>query len=216
MPAAGPIVEYALATLTSLFFLIDPIATVPVFLAMTDGDPQAHRCRMARRAALTCVVMLSAFALAGKLIFRLFGITLPAFEIAGGLILLLIGLDMVQARRSRTKEAPGEVEESSAKDDVGIVPLGVPMLAGPGAISTVMVLIARASLWWETGFIFAAITVNALVCYFVLNAADRVGRRMSQTTMHVLTRIMGMLLTAIAIQFIVNGMTALGALGRNK
>src|SRR5581483_3684995 len=132
MTAFGPILEYALAALTSLFFLIDPIATVPVFLVMTEGDEQAHRCRMARRAAISCFVMLSAFALAGKLIFRLFGITLPAFEIAGGIILLLIGLDMVQARRSRTKEAPGEVEESANKDDVGIVPLGVPMLAGPG------------------------------------------------------------------------------------
>jgi len=213
MPALAPILQYAFVSLTSLFFLVDPIATVPVFLVMTEGDDQAHRCRMARRAALACFVMLGAFAMAGKLIFQLFGITLPAFEIAGGLILLLIGLDMVQARRSRTKEAPGEVEESASRDDVGIVPLGVPMLAGPGAISTVMVLIGRAGAWWQIAIVFGSIVVNAVVCYFVLAAADRLGRRMSQTTMHVLTRIMGMLLTAIAIQFMVNGVRALGLIG---
>lgn len=207
--ALGPILEYALLALTSIFFLVDPIATVPVFLVMTEGDDQAHRRHMARRAACTCFVMLSLFAMGGKVIFQLFGITLPAFEIGGGLILLLIGLDMVQARRSRTKETPGEIEESAAKDDVGIIPLGVPMLAGPGAISTVMVLIGRASVWWQLAVVFGAIVVNAAVCYFVLAAADRVGRRMSQTTMHVLTRIMGMLLTAIAVQFILNGVRAL-------
>ena len=213
MPALSHIIQYALLALTSLFFLVDPVATVPVFLVMTSGADPSQRRRMARRAALSCLVMLSAFALAGRFIFQLFGITLPAFEIAGGLILLLIGLDMVQARRSRTKETPGEVEESTTRDDVGIVPLGVPMLAGPGAISTVMVLIGRASAWWQVGIVFGSILVNAVVCYIVLAAADRVGRRMSQTTMHVLTRIMGMLLTAIAIQFMLNGVRALSAAG---
>src|SRR5579884_952215 len=175
MAAIAPIVQYALVALTSLFFLVDPVATVPVFLIMTAGDDERHRRRMALRASLSCLVMLSAFALAGRFIFQLFGITLPAFEIAGGLILLLIGLDMVQARRSRTKETPGEVEESATREDVGIVPLGVPMLAGPGAISSVMVLIGRAGEWWQVLTVFGSILVNSIVCYFVLAAADRLG-----------------------------------------
>ena len=98
---------------------------------------------MARKAALTCFIVLTSFALAGQLIFRMFGITLPAFEIAGGLILLLIGLDMLEAKRSPTQEAHGDTEEGAAKEDAGIVPLGIPMLAGPGAISSVMVLVGQ-------------------------------------------------------------------------
>jgi multiple antibiotic resistance protein len=134
----GDIFQFAFVALTSIFFLVDPIAAIPTFLAMTSTSDRLDRRRMAKRAAWTCVVVLAAFAAAGKLIFRLFGITLPAFKIAGGVILLLIGLDMLQARRSQTKEAPGEAAEGSEKEDVGIIPLGVPMLAGPGAISTVM------------------------------------------------------------------------------
>ena len=97
------------------------------------------------KAALTCFIVLTSFALAGQLIFRMFGITLPAFEIAGGLILLLIGLDMLEAKRSPTQEAHGDTEEGAAKEDAGIVPLGIPMLAGPGAISSVMVLVGPGS-----------------------------------------------------------------------
>jgi multiple antibiotic resistance protein len=103
---------------------------------------------MARRAAWTCFAVLCSFAAAGTLIFRLFGITLPAFKLAGGLLLLLIGVDMLQARRSQTKETPSETEESMERDHVGIIPLGMPMLAGPGSISRVMVLMSGAPAWW--------------------------------------------------------------------
>src|SRR5579872_702320 len=140
--------QFFLVALTSIFVLVDPIAAIPTFLAMTAGADMADRRHMARRAAWTCFVVLSCFAAAGTLIFKLFGITLPAFKIAGGVILLLIGLDMLRARRSPTKETPTETEEGSEKEDVGIIPLGVPMLAGPGSISTVMVLMGGATATW--------------------------------------------------------------------
>ncbi len=125
---------------------------------------------MARKGALTCFIVLTSFAVAGQLIFRMFGITLPAFEIAGGLILLLIGLDMLEARRSPTQETHGDTEEATAKEDAGIVPLGIPMLAGPGAISSVMVLVGQVpTLWgWQMGAILGSITITALVSYWVL------------------------------------------------
>src|SRR5712671_2462969 len=119
---------------TSILFIVDPLTAVPTFLAMTARDPPEVRRLMARRGAWTCAITLTAFALGGSLIFRLFGITLGAFKIAGGVLIGLNALDMVQARRSQQRETPIE------KEDVGIMPLGVPMLAGPGAISTVMVL----------------------------------------------------------------------------
>src|SRR5256884_120450 len=121
---------------TSVLFIVDPLTAVPTFLAMTQRDVPAVRRLMARRGAWTCAITLTAFALGGSVIFRLFGITLGAFKIAGGVLIGLTALDMVQARRSQQKETPIEKAEGIEKEDVGIMPLGVPMLAGPGAIST--------------------------------------------------------------------------------
>jgi multiple antibiotic resistance protein len=144
----APIVRFSLLALSSIFFLVDPFAAIPSFLAITESADPARRKRMARKGALTCFIVLTTFAVAGQLIFKMFGITLPAFEIAGGLILLLIGLDMLEARRSPTQETTGDAEEAAAKEDAGIVPLGIPMLAGPGAISSVMVLVGSGTGRW--------------------------------------------------------------------
>jgi multiple antibiotic resistance protein len=138
------------------------------------------------------------------------GITLPAFEIAGGLILLLIGLDMLEARRSPTQETSGDTEEASHKEDAGIVPLGVPMLAGPGAISSVMVLVGQVTKTWQMVAILGCIGFTALVSYLVLAGASRVRNLLGETGIRILVRIMGLLLVALAMQFFVNGLTDLG------
>jgi MarC family membrane protein len=122
-------VRFSVLAVSSIFFLVDPFAAIPAFLAITAGSDQKRQKRMARKGALTCLIVLTTFALAGKLIFRMFGITLPAFEIAGGVILLLIGIDMIEARRSPTQESSDETAEATSKEDAGIVPLGIPMLA---------------------------------------------------------------------------------------
>src|ERR1700721_2230289 len=140
-------VQFLLLSFSSLIFIVDPIATIPTFLALTSDAELGERRHMAKRAAWTCFAVLAGFAMAGTLIFKMFGITLPAFRIAGGLIMILIGLDMVQARRSQTKETPAETQQAMEKDDVGIIPLGVPMLAGPGPLSTAIALMAQSSNW---------------------------------------------------------------------
>ncbi len=165
---------------------------------------------MARTAALTCFFVLTGFSVIGTLLFRLLGITLPAFQTAGGIILLLVGLDMVQARRSGTKEVPGEAEEAVIKSDAGIVPLGMPMLAGPGAISNVVVLVGQASGWLDKATVYTAIALVSLSCYILLAGADRIRKHTSETGIHILTRIMGMLITALAVQFIATGIKAMG------
>jgi multiple antibiotic resistance protein len=146
----------------------------------------------------------------------MFGIKLPAFEIAGGLILLLIGLDMLQAKRSATQEASGDKEEAAEKEDAGIVPLGIPMLAGPGAISLVMVLVGQVPhLWqWQMFAILGSIAITALVSYWVLAGADRVRAVLGETGIRILVRIMGLLLVALAMQFFVNGLTDLGVIAK--
>lgn len=211
LPASVAVVsQFFLVALTSIFVLVDPIAAIPTFLIMTAGANTEDRQRMARRAAWTCFLVLSCFAAAGTLIFKLFGITLPAFKIAGGLILLLIGLDMLRARRSPTKETPMETEEGAEKEDVGIIPLGVPMLAGPGSISTVMVLMSGAPAIWYAVPVLVAVAITAFASYWILSGADRVRGYLGETGIRILTRMMGLLLTAIAVQFILNGLGDIG------
>lgn len=210
------LVRFSLLALSSIFFLVDPFAAIPSFLAITESADAARRKRMARKAAITCFIVLTSFALAGQLIFRMFGITLPAFEIAGGLILLLIGLDMLEARRSPTQEAQGDTEEAAAKEDAGIVPLGIPMLAGPGAISSVMVLVGPipSIFHWQMSAVLGSIGVTCIVSYLVLAGAGRVRRVLGETGIRILVRIMGLLLVALAMQFFVNGLTDLGIISR--
>jgi len=204
--------EFALLALTSVFFLVDPFAVIPVFLAITEGSPDSERRMMARRSAWTCAIVLCTFSVAGSLIFKAFGITLPAFKIAGGIILLQIGLDMLQARQSSTKSTPEETEEGVAKADASIIPLGMPMLAGPGAISTVMVLVGESHSWWQHAVVYATILLSSFASYLILAGAGRVRRYMGETGIRILMRLMGLLLVALAVQFVANGLIDFGLL----
>jgi multiple antibiotic resistance protein len=213
----APIVRFSVLAFSSIFFLVDPFAAIPSFLAITDRVDKPRRKRMARKGAITCFIVLTSFAVAGQLIFRMFGITLPAFEIAGGVILLIIGLDMLEARRSPTQETLGDTEEAAAKEDAGIVPLGIPMLAGPGAISSVMVLVGQSPRFfgWQMGAILGSIAFTALVSYGVLAGAGKVRQLIGETGIRILVRIMGLLLVALAMQYFVNGITDLGLIPRH-
>ena len=210
--ATTEVLEFALIAVTSVFFLVDPFAVIPMFLAITADSPEAERKTMARRSAWTCAIVLSTFALAGSLIFKMFGITLPAFKIAGGIILLLIGLDMLQAKQSGTKATPEEQQEGAEKSDASIVPLGIPMLAGPGAISTVMVLVGESHSWWQHAIVYATIVITSVASYLVLAGADRVRRYLGETGIRILMRLMGLLLVALAVQFVANGLIDFGLL----
>jgi multiple antibiotic resistance protein len=205
-------VRFSLLALSSIFFLVDPFAALPTFLAITEGADPARRRRIARKGALTALIVLGTFAFTGEAIFKLFGITLPAFELAGGVILLLIGLDMLEAKRSPTQEALGDTVAAAQKEDAGIVPLGVPMLAGPGAITSVMVLVGQVQLHWQMVAILVSIAVTAAVCYFVLGHSDKVVRLLGDTGIRILVRVMGLLLVALAAQYFVNGFADLGVI----
>ena len=203
-------VGFSLLALSSIFFLVDPFAAIGSFLAITAGVDPTRRKRMAGKASLTCFIVLGSLAFAGQFIFKMLGITLPAFEFAGGLILMLIGIDMLGAKRSATQETSSEAEEASHKEDAGIVPLGIPMLAGPGAISSVMVMVGQAASYWQMAAILGSIAVTAAASYGVLSGAERLQRLLGETGIRVLVRIMGLLLVALAMQFFVNSLTVLG------
>ena len=205
-------VRFSLLALSSIFFLVDPFAALPTFLAITEGADPVRRRRVAGKGALTALIVLGTFAFTGEAIFKLFGITLPAFELAGGIILLLIGLDMLQATRSATQEAAGDTVAAAQKEDAGIVPLGVPMLAGPGAITSVMVLVGQVQSHWQMAAILISIALTALICYLVLGHSSLVVRVLGDTGIRILVRVMGLLLVALAAQYFVNGLADLGVI----
>ncbi|MBI3071369.1 MAG: MarC family protein [Deltaproteobacteria bacterium] len=197
--------QYFILVFSAIFFVVDPFAAVPLYIAMTRGDSHEKRRKMALRASITSAIVLIAFAFLGKSIFSLFGITLPAFKVAGGVLLFLIAIDMVRAQPSRTRTSPEETREGAEKDDIAIIPMAIPMLSGPGSIATVMVLTAQAKSWQQQGAVVVSILLTALASYLVLRAAQYAERVLKQTGLNVLTRLMGMVLCAIAVQFIASG-----------
>ena len=198
--------EYTLLTFSSLFVIVDPIAVVPAFLAMTPNDSPRARLRMARLACAVAAGVLMLFALTGRWIFQVLGITLPAFQIAGSMLLLRIALDMLYAKRSAAQETSEEVEAGAAKDDIAITPLGVPMLAGPGAISTSLILLSQARGVAQHLVLFASIAAVAFLTYWILWLAVRAAHGLNPLALKLATRLMGLLLAAVAVQFALNGL----------
>jgi multiple antibiotic resistance protein len=198
--------KFALVALSAVFFVIDPLANVPMFLTITSGDTPEQRRSTALRAALATWITLCVFALAGGVIFKAFGISLGAFKIAGGLMLLLMAIDMMRAQPSPTRTTAEEQDEGRRKDDVAIFPLAVPMLAGPGAIATVMVLMSRAA--WKaipTAAVFLSVTVTCLAAWLLMRSASSADKYLPKTVLRAFERIMGLLLAAVAVEFIAGG-----------
>ena len=206
-PLWKEVFEQSAIALSSVFFSVDVIGSIPPFLVMGGRADERGLRRNAKLAAWTTFFVLTAFAAAGTLIFRFFGITLPAFRIAGGLLLFRLAMEMLQARRSGTQEVAEERMEGQSKEEFGVIPMGIPMLAGPAAISAVMVLIAQSRQWWQTIPVYAAIVVTSLACYLILGAASRVQRYLGESGLRIMVRMMGLVLAAMAVQFIINGIS---------
>jgi multiple antibiotic resistance protein len=198
--------EYSLLALSSLFVILDPIAVVPAFIAMTPQDTAAAKLRMARLACFVAGGVLTLFAAAGNQIFKVMGITLPAFQLAGSLLLLRIAMDMLYARRSQARETEEEVAAGAAKDDIAITPLGVPMLAGPGSISTALILLNQAKDVWQVGALFASIVAVCFAAYWIFWLAVRGAHYLNPLALKLVTRLFGLLLASVAVQFIFNAL----------
>lgn len=190
--------------------IVNPIAAVPAFIAMTPRDSVAARLRMARLACLVASLVMAVFAVSGKWIFDLLGVTLPAFQIAGSLLMLRIALDMLHAKRSAAQETQEETEAGASKDDIAITPLGVPMLAGPGAISTSLILMSQAQTWEQRGILIITIAIVGLASYLILRISAHGARWLSPLALRLFTRLMGLLLAAIAVQFTIKGLRDAG------
>jgi multiple antibiotic resistance protein len=203
------LIEYILLAASSLFVIVDPFAAIPAFIAMTPRDTPADRSHMAKIACLVVAGVLVVFGFAGKWIFQFLGITMPAFQIAASIVLLLVSLDMLRAQRSRVQETREETAEGVEKADIAITPLAIPMLAGPGAISTVILLQSEAVNPWYSLALCGCILVVSLATYGVLRMAAQGAKAMSPIALRIGTRVMGLLLAAIAVQFMLNAIKAL-------
>jgi multiple antibiotic resistance protein len=201
--------EYVLLAASSLFVIVDPLAAVPAFLAMTPTDTPEQRIKMARLACWVTAGVLLAFAVAGKWIFKFLGITMPAFQIAASVVLLLVALDMLRAQRSRVQETSEETAAGVAKTDIAVTPLAIPMLAGPGAISTAILLHNQAAGLGQRVALYVCILAVSLASYLILRIAARGSRWLSPIAMSITARIMGLLLAAVAIQFMLNAVRQL-------
>lgn len=199
---------FFLLSLTTLLTIVNPLGALAPFLAMTHDESLQKRRRTARRAALVSSGVLIGCAAIGGFIFRFYGITLPALKVAGGVLLFFVAFDMINARTSRTKSTEDEQVEGAAKDEIAVFPLAIPLLSGPGSIVTVFMLSDQAKGWTRDLALYGSICIVGLLSYLVLSEAHRITDRIGQIGMNIISRLMGLVLATMSVQFIVDGMTA--------
>jgi len=201
--AASGLFDYLLITMAAMLVIVNPLTTAFMFLALVPDADQKERRAIARRAATVSTGVLFAFALMGGVIFHLFGITLHAFRIAGGIILFGIAMGML-GRRSEHKGISG-----AERNDVSIIPLAIPFISGPGAIATVMVLVTEAPSIRHTALVYLAIATTTVLTYFAMVNSRHLVRYIGATGLQVVTRLFGLILAVLAVQFVINGITDL-------
>lgn len=198
--------EYWLVTIAALFVIVNPLTTAFVFLSMVSKASEEVRNRIALRAVLISTGIFLTFALLGGLIFQLFGITLEAFRIAGGIILFGIAMRMISKGRDETETtADGTGTDGKITDDIAIIPLAIPFISGPGGIATVMILTSEAPSIWHVVLVFVAIGITTGACYYAMIYSQYVVRYLGETGKEIITRLFGIILSVIAVQFVING-----------
>lgn len=204
---AGDTLSFSLLSLSSLIIIVNPLAATLTFVSLTSGMEETPRLRVASESCRYALIILVVFALLGGIILQLFGITIEAFRIGGGILLFLIGMEMVYARTSRAKLTATEKYESREAEDISMTPLAIPMIAGPGAITTTIVLMNEAvGSYFEAGIVLVSIVVSIILTYVMMSRSDIIVARVGQKEFRAVNRLMGMMLIAIAVQFVIAGL----------
>jgi multiple antibiotic resistance protein len=204
---AGDVLSFALLSLSSIIIIVNPLGATLIYVSFTTSMDQITRDTIAKDACRFALIILLTVAVLGTWILQLFGITLEAFRIAGGILLFGIGMEMVYAKTSRTKLTATEKYESRDIEDVAMMPLAIPMIAGPGAITTTIVLMNEAITITPIaiGIVFFSILISIALTYFMMRNSDYIITKIGQREYRAINRLLGMLLIAIAVQFVING-----------
>ncbi len=206
---AGDLLQFALLALSSIVIIVNPLSATLVYVSLTPSSDAATKAQIAREACRYAFIILMIFALLGGIILEVFGITLQAFRIGGGILLFLIGMEMVYARVSRSKLTATEKYESIEAEDVAVMPLALPMISGPGAITTTIVLINEsAGNIYEIAMVIAFIALAIGITYVMMRHSDWIVARVGERESRAVNRLMGILLIAIAVQFVLDGIRA--------
>ena len=205
--------DHVLSAFVTLFVTIDPLGLAPIFLALTAGMSREERAQVALRSTLTAFGTLVLFAVAGLAILSVFGITIPAFRIAGGVLLFFIAFEMIFERRTDRKERSAEVAQADRIRNVAIFPLAIPLISGPGAISATILLSGTYGDVLGRVLLILIVAINLAACWLVFLAADRIDHLLGATGRIVLTRLLGLILAALAVQFVADGVLAFARAG---
>lgn len=198
--------EFGLLAFTSLFTMINPVGVVPVFISMTIGLSPREKRNTARKATLTALLLLLMFAITGQFIFQFFGISVDSLRVAGGIILFMIGYDLLHAKISRTRYDENSTDNVTYMKDIAITPLAIPIIGGPGAIATSIVLFQEAHTPSEQGMVFLAIVAVIITTYLILISGERIMRIIGDDGNKVLMRLMGLIVMVIAVEFFFGGL----------
>ena len=199
---------FLITAFATLFVVIDPPGLVPLYIALTQGMPPARRHDMAQRACIIAFILLTLFGLFGEVLLSFIGISMPAFRIAGGLLLFITALDMLFERRTQRREG----QHADPDHDPSVFPLATPLIAGPGAIASMILLMGQAPEWSGKFAVLALMAAMLVVTFAFLLAAPPIEKLLGRTGTIVITRLLGMLLAALAVQFVIDGIKGSGLL----
>jgi multiple antibiotic resistance protein len=201
---------YVITTFVTLFVVIDPLGLIPLFIALTQGMTPEHRRAVGLRACVISAMLLTLFGLLGEKLLTFVGISMPAFRIAGGILLFLTALDMLFERRTQRREG----QKTDLAHDPSVFPLAMPLIAGPGALASMILLVGQSGPGWQgTLVVHLLMLVVIAVIYLLFLAAGPIERALGRTGTMVITRLLGMLLAALSVQFVIDGIVGTGLLG---
>lgn len=193
----------------ALFAIVNPIGCLPIFISATDGWGADARARTAETVAITVFIVLTVAAFLGDSILNFFGISIPSFQVGGGILLMLIAISMMHGKQSGARQTPEEAQNLAEREVIAIVPLSIPLLAGPGAMSSMIIAAQQNPSFWGHVSLVIPIFIIAMIIWLVLNLSTSIAERLGNIGINIVTRLMGLILAAMSVEFIAHGLTGL-------